>query len=245
METVKITAISDLHGEEPVLPGGDLLIVAGDCTAIDNFVQFMDFFRWLNKQKYTHKILVAGNHDNMLYTMFPKGEKESQELNEIQQFLSDVKEMEEPFFHYLCDSGIELTIEGKLCRIWGSPWTKSFVNMNPRCKAFVMDTEEELLEKWKLIPTDTDILITHGPPKGILDGVHKIKFSGRSKEPEHCGSVSLRNEVLLRIRPRLHLFGHIHEWGGQIVDIGPTRFINCSVLDAIYDPVQPIVSLDI
>ena len=61
---MKITAISDLHGEFPKLPGGDLLIVAGDCTSNDNIHAWNDFFNWLDDQKYTRKILVAGNHDN-------------------------------------------------------------------------------------------------------------------------------------------------------------------------------------
>src|SRR5208337_2162917 len=91
-------------------------------------------------------------------------------------------------------------------KIWGSPWTKTFERMNPHCKAFTCDTEEELAEKWALIPDDIDILITHSPPQYGLDKTINQFF---------VGSESLR-DCVFKNQPKLHVFGHIHEAYGII-----------------------------
>lgn len=215
-----IDCISDLHGFYPKLKGGDLLIVAGDLTARDQINQYVEFYIWLDKQAYKYKILIAGNHDN-----------------EIQKGLD--YEFANENIYYLKDSAVE--IEG--LKIWGSPWTKTFPGINPQCKAFTVDTEEELAQKWTLIPDDIDILITHSPPYGIFDEIKKIKFSGRSSDIENVGSISLREHVLARIKPKLHVFGHIHEWGGDSVDCITTKFINASHVNEHYQPVNKPVRI--
>lgn len=198
-----IDSIADLHGYFPKLKGGDLLIVAGDLTASDHYIQYRDFFEWLCSQEYKLKIVISGNHDNKME-------------NDL-----DLDFPDENIVH-LEDSGIEF--EG--LKIWGTPWTKTFVGMNPKCKAFTCDTEKKLDKKWALIPDDVDILITHGPPHGILDKTHR--------EHIHVGSETLREHVIGRIKPAFHVFGHIHEWGGKLVDCVSTRFINCSLLNEYY-----------
>lgn len=144
---MKITCIGCLHGYGPKLPGGDLLIVTGDLTARDSENEDALFDYWLNEQLYKKKVVIGGNHDNVL----AEGRLKLQ------------------FCDYLCDSGTEF--EG--LKIWGTPWTSSFKGINPKCTAFIMpfgcDTEQHLKYKWDLIPDDTDILITHSPPFGIYD----------------------------------------------------------------------------
>lgn len=206
-----VDCIGCLHGAKPKLDGGDLLIVTGDLTSSDKAYQFVEFFLWLDKQPYRKKVLIAGNHDNVLQLIPP-----------IPESLPDN-------IYYLCDSGTEF--EG--LRIWGSPWTKTLPGINPNRKAFTCDTEEELAAKWTLIPEDTDILITHGPPYGILD---------KTNLNEHAGSQPLY-ELLYKqhINPRLHIFGHIHESHGQIpkmLDMPSTRFINASHVNESYEPVN-------
>lgn len=220
-----IDCIADLHGYYPKLEGGDLLIVAGDWTTSDKPHEVLEFGLWINNQKYKRKIVIAGNHDNMI-----------QETPRIFEGLPNF------VLTYLCDSGTEF--EG--LKIWGSPWTKTFPGMNPHCKAFTCDTEEELAEKWALIPEDTDILITHGPPYGIMDAVHREVFCG---ERDECvGSESLLGKVF-RIRPKLHVFGHIHEGYGRYnhtpregssenLGITPVTFVNCSHVNERYKPVN-------
>lgn len=202
---MKIDCIADLHGSYPKLEGGDLLIVAGDLTAMDTREEYVKFFYWLDEQEYKEIVLIAGNHDNLI-----------QEQQEV------FKELPSVGIKYLQDSGTEF--EG--LKIWGSPWTLTFPGMNPHCKAFTVDTDLELLEKWNLIPTDTDILITHIPPYWILDRVNTWEHAGSNALAYRCGE----------IKPRLHVFGHIHEQGGRQVNLMNTRFINASIVDELYNP---------
>lgn len=144
---IDVTCISDLHGFLPSnLPGGDLLIVAGDHTARDREDEYFKFFDWLSSQLYDQKIIIAGNHDGLL-------EREEYKGPVGQEFI------------YLCDSGCEY----KGLKIWGSPYTKRFYGQNPACMAFAVDLEAQLGDHWAMIPTDIDILITHTPPYDILD----------------------------------------------------------------------------
>ena len=128
---------------------------------------------------------------------------------------------------YLCDSGT--TLYG--LRVWGSPWIPPFQQW-----AF-MRSDEERLQAWERIPADTDVLVTHCPPWRILD---------RTREGLHVGCKLLLDRVTV-LRPRLHVFGHIHEDGGRRwkgTEI-PTEFINASwvALDAhgAKPPNSPVV----
>lgn len=95
---------------------------------------------------------------------------------------------------YLEDSGE--TIEG--LQVWGSPWQPEYNQW-----AFNLP-RGQLGEKWRQIPSGIDLLITHGPPADCGD---------RSGNSARAGCAELRDERR-RIRPRLHLCGHIHQDGG-------------------------------
>ena len=243
-----IACIADLHGHYPELEGGDLLIVAGDfCRRADSSSEQLEFISWMQNQEYKRIVFVAGNHDTWI-----------QNVQHQFEFLSGLT--------YLCDSGTEFELledqecnwcktprEGspwikcshttvcpskvsKKVKIWGSPWTKTFERMNPKCKAFTFDTDDELAEKWKLIPNDIDILITHSPPYGILDEVDS---------QEHCTSYHVGSRSLLKrvceIKPKLHVFGHVHEGYGDIIaewTNTPTAFVNASHVNEYYEPVN-------
>ncbi len=232
---MNITAISDLHGHFPELEGGDLLIIAGDLTARDTHIDYCKFENWIVGQNYSHIIIVGGNHDNFLTSM---------DEHRMWRYWNKL----DPRITYLCDSGTEF--EG--LRIWGTPWTKSFEGMNPKCKAFTVDTEEELAEKWALIPDDIDILVTHSPPYCGLD---------KTIDQENVGSKSLRTWVF-KNKPRLHVFGHIHESYGIISsealrklnlqlftdskdEIFQTTIINASHVNERYEPVNKPVRIEL
>ncbi len=220
-----IDAISDLHGHYPKLEGGDLLIVAGDLTGSDNPFEYEDILEYLTNQNYTKVILIAGNHDNILENM-------------IDPFL-------EKNLIYLRDSGTEF--EG--LKIWGSPWTKTFKGINPKCKAFTCDTEEELADKWAIIPDDIDILITHTPPFGILDQAKKFDYPAKNTKLgyflngqfQHVGSKSLSDYVgHMETPPKLWIWGHIHEAYGKdgAIREKPCIMINASQVNERYKPVN-------
>jgi Icc-related predicted phosphoesterase len=189
-----IDIISDLHGFTPELPGGDMLIIAGDMTGHDMPMQWIIFYEWFQRQKYKKKIYIAGNHDFYLQDYAP--EKEG--------------------LDYLQDCGLK----HKGLRIWGSPWTPEFYDW-----AFMLPRGKALAEKWALIPTDTDILITHGPPHGILD----LTLDGRN-----AGCEELRKRVD-EIKPKVHIFGHVHEAAG-VFQNEHTIFINAAYLNRSYKP---------
>lgn len=216
-----IDCISDLHGYFPKLDGGDLLIVAGDLTARDQPEEYFQFEDWLESQKYRKKIVIAGNHDNFL-------EKYGHNLFRSDDFGEQ----------YLQDSGVEF--DG--LKIWGSPWTRTFEGMNPHCKAFTVDAEEELEEKWKRIPPDIDILITHEPPYGIRDEVDKVTKWGTKQF--NVGSHTLLYYVRMH-QPKLHIFGHIHEGYGEqkLDDIIPC--INASHVNEMYQPVNKPIKVEL
>lgn len=110
---------------------------------------------------------------------------------------------------YLQDDAV--TIDG--LRIYGSPWQPEFHDW-----AFNLPRGAPLAEKWAAIPHGLDVLVTHGPPAGVGD---------RSSMGEaRTGCEALRARVNV-VRPRLHLFGHIHEDGGAW-EIDGTWFVNCT-----------------
>lgn len=248
-----IDCISDLHGHYPKLDGGDLLIVAGDLTARHTEKEWHEFATWMNDQNYEKIIFIAGNHD----TMIEKWDKEQDE----EGFKGPVSD---PNYRieYLCDSGtvyhhyerLEIggidTIRRHDLKIWGSPWTKSFPGMNPKCKAFTVDTEEELADKFSLIPNDIDILITHSPPFGILDQAKKFNYPETNTrignflngKYEHAGSKSLDKKIgKMKDFPALHVWGHIHEAYGQeevTYDGKLYKMVNASIVNEHYQPVN-------
>jgi Icc-related predicted phosphoesterase len=115
-------------------------------------------------------------------------------------------------------------------KFYGTPVQPPFMNW-----AFNV-FEPKLSEYWKIIPDDTDVLITHCPPYMILDYVpHSM---------QHEGSPTLYREINDRIKPRIHCFGHIHE-GYGIVDMEDIKFVNASCLDGDYMAVNDPVIVEI
>jgi Icc-related predicted phosphoesterase len=213
-----IDCISDLHGAEPELKGGDILIIAGDLTGSDKMIQYQNFSIWLGSLNYEYIIIIGGNHDNYL------------EENPGYYFGDNGK--------YLCDTSAKFsryelinyrndTIVRKNLKIWGCPWSLYFPEVNPHCKAF-MDKEKNLKIHYDLIPNDIDILVTHCPPFGILD---------ETKYGVNVGSASLR-EKIEEIKPKLVVCGHIHESYGEFKGADGIHYVNASIMDSDYEPVN-------
>jgi Icc-related predicted phosphoesterase len=116
---------------------------------------------------------------------------------------------------YLQDS--EVIIDG--IKFYGSPWQPEFYNW-----AFNLPRGEELAEKWEMIPEDTDILITHGPAYGMLD--HTI-------QGQQVGCVDLYHRIV-KIRPKIHVCGHIH-WAYGQKSFNGIEFLNASILNERYE----------
>ncbi len=197
---MNITLISDTHGDhrQMAIAGGDMLIHAGDVSLKGTEEEVKDFLDWFSNQPHTYKIMVAGNHDWLF-------ERRNSEY--IQNLIPEN-------IIYLNDSGIH--IEG--FNIWGSPIQPTFFNW-----AFNRNRGSEINSHWDLIPLNTDILITHGPPNGILDKI---------EQGTHVGCEELSKRVN-QIKPKLHVFGHIHE-GYGVYNENNIIFVNAALLNVKY-----------
>lgn len=204
----KIVVISDTHGQHlgMQIPDGDILIHCGDFSSHGQYIDAVKFVNWFGAQRHKHKIFIAGNHD----FYFERGNP-----SDIDSFLKTMP----PAVHYLQDNGIEL--EG--LKFWGSPVQPTFFNW-----AFNRDRGEQIKKHWDLIPEGTDVLITHGPPHKICD----IAPSGNGFY-KNVGCVDLLNATL-KIKPKLHVFGHIHFSGGNSFISPKTIYANASICDEDY-----------
>jgi len=212
-----ICAISDTHGQHRALDGfmleADVLVHSGDLTSMGKLSQLRDASDWLNEQigRYRHVVAIAGNHDFSAEAFYKEGREDV-----LRDIFGPV--------HYLRDSGV--TIDG--VHFYGSPWSLRFYDW-----AFNADRGLTIKRYWNLIPEYTNVLITHGPPIGILDRVGD----------ESVGCADLRMAVD-RIAPQAHVFGHIHCGHGQKTLAG-TQFVNTSVLDDSYKPVHAPTVIEI
>lgn len=210
---MRIVCVSDTHGRhtQVTVPDGDVLVFAGDfMTDGRNVLEIIQFLRWLRSQPHKHKVVIAGNHDRLL--------EEAPGL--FRPWL-------EKDCHYLQDTGCE--IEG--VKFWGSPYQPEFSNW-----AFNKERGLPIRQHWKLIPDDTDVLITHGPAHGILDQ------SGRGFE--HLGCEELMDVIDNRLQLQLHVCGHIHGGYGRVTK-RRTTFVNASVLNESYHLQNEPIIVDI
>ena len=208
---MKITFISDTHTKHhqitSQLPGGDLIICAGDFSSRGLEHEVDGFFDWFNGlENYTNKIVIAGNHELMF-------EDDPMLAKDIISYYPKVT--------YLQD---DLEVIGddysSSVKVWGSPWQPEFYDW-----AFNLPRGgEELKEKWDMIPPNMDILITHGPPWGHLDTV-----VGQST---NLGCELLAEKIKV-LKPKIHVFGHIHSGYGYKFHEG-THYFNAAVLGEDY-----------
>lgn len=200
-QDLSITTMSDTHSHHQAfnLPGGDFLFHAGDQTGSGRLERAIEFLDWLQEQDYAHTVITPGNHD-WCY------EKQPDLMRE---------ECKKRGIHLLMDEGI--TLEG--IKIWGSPVQPWFYDW-----AFNRERGHKIRKHWNMIPEDTEILVTHGPPMGILDLVPR---------GENVGCRDLLRRILDIPSIKLHIFGHIHEGRGTL-EQGGRLFVNAANLDGNY-----------
>lgn len=213
---MRVVVISDTHNRHErlgELPEGDVLVHCGDATGSGHLKEVAKFLEWFAGQPHKYKVLIAGNHD----WLFQKDPLVAQSL--VMGYKDSI--------YYLEDSSA--MIEGVL--FYGSPWQPWFCDW-----AFNLERGPELAKKWAQIPTKTEFLITHGPPKGILDACNDGEVVG-------CWDLLERVKIVV---PAIHAFGHIHEgYGSQVrVETGRTLFVNASICDRSYKPVNLPIELE-
>jgi len=210
---MRVVCISDTHtiNEPKELPDGDVLIHAGDLSLIGEAHEIQHALAWLRKFPHKYKIVIGGNHDNALAEMPGLFDEQFKPYKDRTPLI------------YLCGSKVTIEVEDRKLVVFGS----SALPFNPiyraGARAYMLDGTTT--RHWSIAPS-CDILVTHGAPFGVLDS--------------HYGDPILMNYVR-QIKPKLHVFGHIHVGRGQR-QVDETLFVNAAMLDDGYRPVhEPIV----
>jgi len=230
----RLVLLSDTHGQHGSVsvPDGDVLVFAGDACGAGTPTEWKGFCAWLGTQPHAHKVVIAGNHDWPLQPSIPEWNvRPRYGPTERGQAL---RRVEDAGAVLLQDSGA--TVAG--LRFWGSPWVPFFYDW-----AFNLPRGgERLAELRGRIPAGLDVLVTHGPPHGVLD----LAASG-----VHAGCEPLADRLAVLDAeggaPRLHVFGDIHEAAGVLPPAGVEGRIsvNAAVLDLQYRLVRGPVVLDL
>lgn len=180
---ITVVCVSDTHNSQPRIPPGDILIHAGDATQSGTLKEFQSCVDWLHSLPHKYKILVAGNHDLLLDPKIQSPDSTRRDAIDWQDVI------------YLHNEAITLRFTGgRQLKIYGSPLSPRHGNW-----AFQYSRAQDV---WRdAVPIDTDVLVTHGPPRTHLD-------------LGYLGCCFLLRELWSK-RPRLHVFGHVHEGYGQ------------------------------
>uniref|UniRef100_K3WF95 Calcineurin-like phosphoesterase domain-containing protein n=1 Tax=Globisporangium ultimum (strain ATCC 200006 / CBS 805.95 / DAOM BR144) TaxID=431595 RepID=K3WF95_GLOUD len=214
---MRVVCISDTHSRHDTfhaahhIPDGDVLVHAGDFSDTGD----------------RDEVVIAGNHDttfdreHYIHNYKRYKHERQHDPEEVRSLLTNAL--------YLEDQAV--VIDG--FTFYGSPWQPEYHNW-----AFNLPRGEKLQHKWRQIPGNTDVLVTHGPPLGWLDTVQV----GDELMPQGCEALAV--EVQTRIRPQYHVFGHIHEGYGYVSD-GTTTYINASSCNVDYQAINPAIGFDL
>jgi Icc-related predicted phosphoesterase len=182
---MKLFHISDTHGlhaQVKIPEGTDIIVHSGDASnnrdPFANLPEFGRFVVWFEALPVEHKIYVPGNHDMALARgLITESELRSRGITVLNEAETEIKGL----------------------RFFGSPWVPRYGDW-----AYMVN-RDKLHERWQHIPEDVDVLITHGPPFGILDATY-----GTDHKYELVGCRALRKRVEV-INPKYMLFGHVHD----------------------------------
>eukprot|EP00736_Rhodelphis_marinus_P014242 Rmarinus@m.20050 len=221
---VRFVCMSDTHHVVDCLspkdvPDGDVLLHAGDFSISGRPSNINSFTELLRKLPHKYKIVTAGNHEWCLDSRFRGGRPLSQKEEEAIERLK--KECTLLLHGHVLVMGL---------RVFASPYQPLY-----RDAPFQLPRGIPLRSKWRQIPSDTDVLVTHTPPLGHGD---------LTKRRKRAGCVDLLLEIEGRIKPKLHVFGHIHEGYGATTN-GETVFINASYCNDRYNPTNLPVVFDV
>ncbi|KAK8051423.1 metallophosphoesterase domain-containingprotein [Apiospora rasikravindrae] len=221
---IKVVCLSDTHGDiVPNVPPGDLLIHAGDLTRGGTSLEIQTQINWLKSLPHTHKVVIAGNHDRYFDI------KTRRDVDVATNARLDLKNI-----HYLERQSVTLSFKGqRRLNIFGAPDIIGSSGSSST-NAFQYDAAHH---PWHgAVPRETDILVTHGPPRFHLD--LDIGCSGLLADT-------------WRAKPKLHIFGHIHcARGKQAVwwdscQLGYENFLSRKMRGPIWDMVPNAQWLDV
>jgi hypothetical protein len=215
----RILILSDTHGLEfnhkPHM-SADVAIHCGDLTNGSKLEELQAALRLIKDIDAPVKLVIAGNHDFTLDIPAFKRKvaeavpaldlelvaKEYGSYGEARQLLQGAKDAG---IIFLDEGNCEFKLNNRaLLKVYASPWT-------PALGAWGFQYPPSKGHNFS-IASQTDIVITHGPPKGIMDITHARERAG-------CPFLF---KAIARTKPAIHCFGHIHEgWGAKLVTWRP------------------------
>ncbi|KAF7323648.1 Metallophos domain-containing protein [Mycena kentingensis (nom. inval.)] len=220
----RFVLLSDTHSKTFPVPDGDVLLHSGDLTRLGTLRDLQQTMEWLYALPHAVKIIIAGNRDFSFDRAWYDQNWEATGRPAVWEPPGPIFELlkgrraRAANIVYLCDETHTFNAGGREWSIYGSPQTP---NYRSRARAFGYDAPDaqRILSSFPA----TDILMTHGPPHGILD---------RTLTGGHAGCPALAERVS-ELRPRLHVFGHIHDARGAYAhdweDTGTqTIFVNAA-----------------
>lgn len=224
---MRFVMMSDTHMRHASLsvPDGDVLIHAGDACNSGTQDEFTRFAKWFSSLPHATKLYVPGNHDVFTQALLGGTDQRTRDVLANHRMaprpVADPdaylrERFGSPYVHVLVDSWI--IVQG--VKFYGSPWV-------PECGwAWGLERRSgEMRRVRDAIPDDTDVLITHTPPHGTLDGVPE-RLLVPSDPIGSIGCEDLADRVRI-VQPRLHVFGHVHQgvgskrtaWGGWACNV--------------------------
>ncbi|UNI24049.1 hypothetical protein JDV02_009828 [Purpureocillium takamizusanense] len=237
--TAKLLHHSPTGFRDP-LPEADVAIHCGDLTRRSTVAEFAATFSFLSALRAPLKLVIAGNHDLALdaehwFAGLDEDEEEDEEQDEdhkewqaraLQECRDDYRAVRDIVSHaeahgvrYLAGEGTHAFAlpNGARLSLYASPYTPAFGGW-----AFQYPSGEHAFgipSRASAVDAAVDVVVTHGPPLGVLDGAGVAQLRGLPPEhpaTEHAGCDALFRAVHAA-RPQLHCFGHIHEsWGAYL-----------------------------
>ena len=241
-----MACISDTHGlhQKLDLEEGDVLIHGGDFTMRGYPNEVPDFAKWFGKQPFKHKILVPGNHDLCLDDETFARLIEPQNLNDVEKQKLREQWDSKNLKKMITDAGENIhileheAIELNGVKFFGSPYIPPVGDWGYMLEA------EDREKKWAEIPEDTHVLINHTPARNILDGFEYLP----DNDQRRFGCPSLVS-CIKRVKPLLHVVGHVHEGYGSTVmehdDGKETIIVNASSCTLQYKIHNEVIRLNV
>ncbi|TEB32957.1 Metallo-dependent phosphatase [Coprinellus micaceus] len=194
----RFVCISDTHTKTFDVPEGDVLLHSGDLTNTGTEKQMKTTMEWICGLPHEVKVVIAGNHDLSLHRDWYK-DKQWKRWHDKKQVAG--KKAKKAGVVYLENekATFQVSPDRREWTVYGSPWSPEFYNW---AFNYLRSEGEATVSQYQ----NADILLTHGPPHKIFDQTTQELEVGCENLAEHI--------TRGRLRPRLHLFGHIHEAHG-------------------------------
>lgn len=223
---MKFVIISDTHEyhDQVKVPDGDILIHCGDWTNRGEPLAIQKFFYWFTNQPHKYKVCIPGNHELSL-----EGKQRPEVLRLINEYVNNTENL-----YFLENSSVE--IEG--IRFYGAAATPYFHGW-----AFNFQRGKDIAIEWKKIPENVQVLITHGPPHGILDMVQDTASNKGRDLHQGCEELAKKIKELKQLK--IHVFGHLHTDGGKQTVVNNIIHANAAICTEQYSPTNPPIVIDL